>query len=1509
MSRWRGAVRAAGLALAGGLSAAAVLNNPTAAAQGSGAAGQTLAADLAALTAEPHRLAGTAEGGRAAEYVAQRLRAMGVETVGVVRELGFPVVQLGEPTQAVTLEIGGVSVGLSPVGPNVVVPTRVDGELRGPRVYGGRGTREELGDRDLSGAVVFLEMDCGPRWGRVFARGAAAVVFLGDRTTGFSEPASTAVPWNLPRYWVSGEAVAAAAAAGVDLRGGQPRTESGGNPGNKPGADLAVDPGEARLVAEALPREAAGPGWVRQGRNVVAVIRGTDPAGRDGNREAVVVSARLDTWGVVPTRTRGTRRAANVAGLLALAEDWVRRPPRRDVWLFFLDDGAHRHRGARVLYDSLYLSDKGHEAITEEHSQEAAQVAAALAALGRVEQRVDGATVQADADRAGDETLRDRLKLEADWARADAGDKAARAAWDRVRRALHERVPLETLGEADAAAVTDLIRRTRHGLEARAVELDVERQRDAERAALRRAVKGGDAALPEVVLHVSLDLSDGAAAGERRADDGPADGNRNGGEVAKNPGAVWAPVAGEWTGRVFGLREPRPGADAPGYHQRVLGVFAEVAETLDPAQTARLERAALRDLRLAESLVPGRYVNSGAVAGSYGRYHVALMTGYDVRPGDGQPVEGEFRLAGYAAQWAEAGAVLRGVVDSPGLSLPSAFGGIVLSKRPGWDGRRPTGSFVSRRVTGGLSENRPAGVGAEPGDGEAVVAIWPGDKGQPATAWSVLAQPRPLDYLPMDLAPVNRHGRFALTALRQDYDDQVALLATELGPHGRPTTATTQATLVQVASAAIRVDTFAARGYGLMWWGAADRAGEAGGPGGEIAGQRPGGGVLRASSDGAYRPNRSLIGRAGPAKFWMLEARAGETPSAVKVFDPHGPVLLGIDGPGDAGGGVEAERFEAAEAWGERSAADLWRLNETRLSALRTRGVTSPDLEVLHAEAGRVMREGARSESLRSLALSQEVYPRLRAAMDDLVYAIVVLLLLTIPFAFAVERLVVGAAGVYGRIAGFTAAFMATFALMYATHPGFAVAATPVMIFLAFAIVLLSAAVTWLLVRRFRDELREIQTAAGPGTDRTVGGAASAADGQHEAKTDGPTAAGRAAGGNYGDTPGTAAGGVSGGTSRGASGGTSGGGVALAAIGMGVSTMRRRPTRTVLTAGTVMMLTFTVLCFANVDRAVGVRSVGLGPTTEAMPSRAVLVRRLDTGPLALGTLEVLREPGRWAQGWWRVPAAGDWAGDDRPITAARADGSAAVRLGAVMGVDPGLGEAWPGWARVLRPAVFAESMVGELLESGGVFLPEETVAQLGLDPGDTVRVDGRAMWLAGTVDGAALTRLRQVDGEPWRPTDVAAQAALGGEGSSRGPRSGGRAPGNGGGTIRLSAGRVAVASNRAVERMGGTLRSLTWFAGQDEDPAAVGAELAAVLPTPVWVTGPGGAARLTLGPVTTVSGVGRVVAPVLLGGLIIFGTLLGSISDRQREIYTFSALGLGPKHGGLLFFAEAAVYA
>jgi hypothetical protein len=96
------------------------------------------------------------------------------------------------------------------------------------------------------------------------------------------------------------------------------------------------------------------------------------------------------------------------------------------------------------------------------------------------------------------------------------------------------------------------------------------------------------------------------------------------------------------------------------------------------------------------------------------------------------------------------------------------------------------------------------------------------------------------------------------------------------------------------------------------------------------------------------------------------------------------------------------------------------------------------------------------------------------------------------------------------------------------------------------------------------------------------------------------------------------------------------------------------------------------------------------------------------------------------------------------------------------------------------------------------------------------------------------------------------------------------------------------------------------------DPAAADAvaeDTATVSGLPTYVGAHGGVHRLYFGKVLGASGLRDLLIPVLLGGLIIFATMLGSVADREREIYTFSSLGLAPPHVAMLFFAESAIYA
>ena len=1403
-------------------------------------------ADLAVLTRSPHRLAGTDEGAAAAAYIDLRLRGIkGVE----VLPLDIPVQQTVQPGRPPTLEVDGRTVELAAMRPNVVVPpTTPAGGITGPLLYAGRGALSDYGPRDPDGAVVVLDYGGGDGWKLAFSLGARAVVSLGAGDPGAETPGGArdaAVPWNLPRFYIDADEARAA------------------------GFDPTVDRQTVTLHASET--------WAtRAGRDLVGFIPGTDAAMGDGAgpRQVMVVAAGFDTYGNVPRRSPGARGAANVAALLAVAERFAADPPRRDTVLLFLDAETRRHQGARAFYDAVMMPDEDHQRLAEAHRAEAADVQRSVDELADAVERPTGLT---------DATL-DALRRQADWRRADLNrDSQVRrrtwdrdaspdderraeeerygeqlAGWDDARRALHEGAWAAYVADhRDSDVLIALVQATRDRLTQRLGELQLHERVDAQREALRQHLRGrtdpdAETDPPRVVLHASLNLSD--------------------------LGATWGPVAGGWSSRLYGVRDPRPEADAPGYYGEVLAALASVAERTDGL--TQLDQRALRDPAYTGRFAAGRWVHSGEVAGAYRIYNLALVTGHDARPRDGHPADTVAnldvpRVRGFAEQ---AAMLLRAAADEPRLAALQGFSDVSLAKRVGYDGGKPTGSVATLRVSGGLGENRPA-----PGS---MVALWPA-YADSRSAFRGLDRPHPANYDPVALVGVDANGRFPLVGLRSDMDLDAATLGVAFGDRGEVAAISTQDTTAQNLSRAVRVDLFAGNGYGATWL--SPRPGGAGSTG-DLT-------VLRARSDTGFRENQSLVGEAGAERFFYLSERAVEP--RVKLFEPRGVAALGLGG-GDDEEGVPTASLAEPRPLTARSAADLWRLNEDRLAVLRVRGVTSPDLERLHAAAGRlldaegsdgvatqaraggddkfeVVNEVAESQSAfeRSLLLSQRVYPTLRSTLDDLVYAVVALLLLSIPFAVAVERLLIGAASIYGRIAGFAGVFLVTFGLLYLMHPGFSVAATPIIIFLAFAILLLSGLVIYILVRKFQDELAEMQAAA------PVGGEGGGEGGGEEAAA--PPHAGGPSGGEVSAVA-----------------------TMMAAAGMGMSTMRRRPMRTTLTAVTVVVLTFTILCFASFTRPVGVRSVTLGPVTDTMPAGSVLVRQLDHDELPPVLADVLRPIAeRVDEAWWHTATPDD----DRPITVARTDDDRSATVDAVLGVDTR--PPATSIAAGLAPALAAPDAPGQARRLTPVLLPAGVALELALQPGDAILVGGYPATFAGPTDAAALAAQQELDGQPVTPIDAAAAAANAQRGGSAPPAAGDELtpPAGGGEAIHLAPAQVAVAPNAFVQQLGGTLRTLRVYPPAGTGAAALGEDLARLLPAPVWAAGPGGVERLVLTRLTAVSGGLRLVVPLLLGGLIIFGTLLGSIQDRQKEVYTFSALGLAPKHVGVLFLAEAAVYA
>jgi hypothetical protein len=1450
-------------------------------------------ADLDALTASPHRLAGTEQGRAAGDYILQRLEAIGVEQA---LSLEFPMWQTA--VERCELVIDGQTVQLHPLRPNLLAnPVTPSDGIEAPMLYVGKGTiadiaaaltehREALGGAtSVEGMILVFDYDSFDHWDIAFSLGARAVIFLGEAGATNPAPLHTGAPARQVRLYAPTDAEGKV--NGVDLR--RPR-------------------GSVRLTSTVR--------WQRTvGRNIIGLIRGTDAdfGTVQPQSEVMVLSAAYDSFGNVPQQSPGARNAANVAALLETAATIRADPPRRDVALVFLDNQARAHQGAREFYDALTMTAAAHEKLIRSHTEEREYLENARAMMAKrgfdlIPREGDDAATRSALD-----AVRRLFKDEADWARADVqaamqmermtqrvedrqrrgkvpeeveARRSAREAeglnamrqWDDIRRALHEDALVDLLKEVDAAAagqmppdnafrsksllrafergqqreagaeavtaeakrfrrevLDELLRLTEERVRQRLGELAIRQAIDAQRTALREVMwsppqPDADPQPNWVTLHATYDFGDAAA--------------------------TWGPVLGEWTPQLFPVKGVQSGADDPGFYVRLLSALREVVG--DEAEALGIEPQTLRDTGFGWTFAPGRFVHGGTIAGQHGIYNLALMTGYDTRQRDGHPADTTDAL-----QWRRlrdqavaAADVMRRFADSPNQSQPRRFSTTAQSKRISWESNKPKGEYAGLRITGGLSERRPAAG--------ALLTIYPGAAGRQGNALDILRQAEVIPaFEPVIHEIVNANGNYRITNVRKDKYSEPILIGALYEDDGTIHAISSLDTINNKLSDAMRTDLFLAKPRTFSFRSSYQTKPEL---------LR----VLRANADSVFRPNRHLFGQVGDHNVFFIAEQVID--DRVKLFQAMGPVALGeLTEDQPSGTGLDAMRFVDPPWLTEVAAEDLWQINESRLRRLRARGVTSADLELLHSRAGRTLERARTTEDLaaresglsRSHMLSHRVYTPLRLAMDDLVHSVVMLLLLAIPFAFSLERLIIGATSIYGRIAGFVVMFLVTFALLYWLHPGFAIASTPIIIFLAFAIILLSSLVIYIVARKFRTELRAMQGQGG---------------GAHELEV-------------------------------------SKTGAMLAAVGMGISTMRRRPTRTLLTAITVVMLTFTILCFASFSTMIGVRSVYEGPLGEGMPE-SVMLRNLDYSAMPAAVTDLLAgeegEGGLLAEQWWAVPTPDQTQVTSFSIT--RPEEGRSEKVNAVMGLDRRELARWPELAAVLdgsRPGQAGteqNASAQPVLGDDDIYLPRIVANLLDLKVGDTVLVQGVEATYRGMIDGEALQRLRHIDGEPALPVDFQDEANAQAEGAGGGATGAAEdemalASDVQRDFVYLSADQVALASNQLVRRIDGDLHILTLYPGQDITPTQKGADLAKVVVMPVWAAGAQGVERLILTRLTEVAGGMRLFVPLLLGGLIIFGTLLGSISDREREIYTFSALGLSPGHVGVLFFAEATVYA
>lgn len=540
---------------------------------------------------------------------------------------------------------------------------------------------------------------------------------------------------------------------------------------------------------------------------------------------------------------------------------------------------------------------------------------------------------------------------------------------------------------------------------------------------------------------------------------------------------------------------------------------------------------------------------------------------------------------------------------------------------------------------------------------------------------------------------------------------------------------------------------------------------------------------------------------------------------------------------------------------------DLQFLAGSRLSALSGHGIVNQMLESLYKSSAAELDDARkmldkdqyskfREKIVPAWAKLDVVYKTIDRDQRDVLAGVIFFIALFIPFAYCMERYLFGFRGIYQQITAFLVILLTTILLIRALHPAFQLTYSPMVVILAFFIVGLSLAVSWIIFMRFEREM-----ARGHGAHQAM---------QHVTKWQA-----------FG-----------------------------AGFSIGVSNLNRRRMRTALTCTTLVILTFTIMSFTNVKNSF--RSVHSRIADEAS-YRGLLIRSQFRLPLAPLVLEDLRA--RFDMpGYALFPR-----GTIKPAGLAQRN-IASVRFGdSVIPVEGilGLGENAPESLRkVLREGAWFEGGGAEGDGDDAILLPSGMAAGLGIkiplsqaESPVTVEIMGTKFRVGGTFDSSLLESFRDLDQNPVLPAYLeSGQSENISEAEVEAIQSGEQVLPIAESYRYADARRTVILPFAAAVRMGGRLEAVSILT--DSAPSRVAEELSSWLSYPVFV-GDGGAWYQSTGTALRYQGAANLLVPILIVVLITLNTMISHVYERQREIGTYTSVGLAPAHVGFLFIVEA----
>jgi ABC-type lipoprotein release transport system permease subunit len=580
-------------------------------------------------------------------------------------------------------------------------------------------------------------------------------------------------------------------------------------------------------------------------------------------------------------------------------------------------------------------------------------------------------------------------------------------------------------------------------------------------------------------------------------------------------------------------------------------------------------------------------------------------------------------------------------------------------------------------------------------------------------------------------------------------------------------------------------------------------------------------------------------------------------------------VVLNSQADGKAAG-YDAHELNRVGPISLATSRDFYRLDDQRLKDYRRAGVSSELVDALHRESGQQLSDAqvalVRDDGVSFIrdctgawANEARVYDAAQSMARDVIRAAIFLLMLCVPFAFVMERLLIGTPNVYRQIASACGIFAVMTLALVSFHPAFKISASPLIIILSFAIILMSCLVIGVVYSKFDVELKRLRSGRGVAPGSSFASA----------------------------------------------------GVMMSAVLLGIANMRKRKFRTLLTSITIVLITFAVLCFTSSTHYVGTTTT---PTGVAASHPGIMLRQRGYRPippiLPAQLRTVLADPElkigniNVVERWWAVSAAEpkeqfNLVGPKRTLA-----------VPAVLGLSPGE-SALSKIGEIVGSAQFARLENGE---RNLIYLSSATADSLGVKQGDRVRLGGIDLEVAGvfdanrfdrevtTLSGESIAPLRysagQVDanGKPIDDTAVESLEVEGG-GDSRETYE------------HLSSSQFVIVPAPLCRMLQhAQLRSVGLRLENEDQVKRVSEALSRRFALAMFAGYDDGVRMVAASNLSSVSGASQVAIPLAIVGLIIFNTMMGSIAERRREIHVYTSLGLAPLHVGALFVAEAMTY-